>query len=153
MSASNYLKIILLGALTAGCMGAPGAAPADSALIESGLPLLEDTAVSEDWTAARPGCEGQLGTGTSLAIASVEHGLIAALDGSGHIVCVDTVEAVEAELEETGRSEDAATLVARFEASVMASEAMGIATRNYAGDPHPEPNDCLACGDPHPEPN
>lgn len=150
----RYLQVTIVAALSVGCAFGPAAAPADSSLlVEVGLPLLDETSVEEDWTAARPGCEGQLGRGISLAIASVEHGLIAALDGYGHIVCVDTVEAVSAELEETGRPEDAATLAARFEASVIAAETRRIGTRSYMGDPHPEPNDCPACGDPHPEPN
>lgn len=144
---------VLFAALAVGCMGDPSVAPADGALVDGGLPLLQDTVATEDWTAARPGCEGQLGQDVSLAIASLEHGLIAALDGFGHIVCVDTIEAVSAELEDTGRSDDATTLAARFEASAMASETSEMAARNYMGDPHPEPNDCPSCGDPHPEPN
>lgn len=154
MSLKNTTLHLIVAALAVGCVGAPDVAPADSSLLETGLPLLEDASeIGEDWTVARPGCEGQLGSRVNLAIASIEHGLIAALDLSGHIVCVDTVEAISEELEETGHTEDAATLAARYEASVTATEMMGFTARNYMGDPHPEPNDCPACGDPHPEPN
>jgi len=116
-----------------------------------GLPHLDGATAA--WWLAPPGCEGMLGSGDlSIAIASLEHHLVAAVDGSGEILCVDTVEAVGEELSDLGRGEDAAELQMRFEESELgASAAIG---ERYTGDPHPEPNDtCTNCGDPHPEPN
>lgn len=139
-----------------GCGGPATGAEAgvtDLMMDDGGLPLLDDH-TSEAWWLAPPGCEGLLSGSISIAIASLEHHLVAAVDpASGEILCVDTVEAVGAELSDLGRQDDAAELQMRFETSEMAAQAtMG---ERYTGDPHPEPNDetCLACGDPHPEPN
>lgn len=141
-------------AVLTGCT-ADAAAGASTDLIrdDGGLPLLEETADTDAWWLAPPGCEGLIsGDGVAIAIASLEHGLVAAVDPSGDIVCVDTIEAVGEELDELGRHDDAVALSNRFEASEMAAQALTIGGR-YTGDPHPEPNDCLNCGDPHPEPN
>lgn len=153
---SALLAIALLGV---GCGSAsdPGSATiAGLSMDDGGLPLLDESTSTEAWWLAPPGCEGLLRDGVSMAIASLEHGLIAAVDPAGHIVCVDTVEAVGEELDELGRHDDADALSARFATTVVLSH--GPSTVNtdrsrYRGDPHPEPNDCLSCGDPHPEPN
>lgn len=148
---------LLLACLTAiGCGGPATGAEAgvtDLMVDDGGLPLLDDQ-TNEAWWLAPPGCEGLLGaSNVSIAIASIEHHLVAAVDPiSGEIICVDTVEAVGEELSDLGRQEAASDLVLRFETSEMTAQAaMG---ERYTGDPHPEPNDtCIACGDPHPEPN
>jgi hypothetical protein len=142
-------SIALVGCGSAG----PDAEASSSDLLvdDGGLPHLDGTTAA--WWLAPPGCEGMLGArDLSIAIASLEHHLVAAVDGTGEIICVDTVEAVGEELCDLGRGEDASELQMRFEESELgASAAMG---ERYTGDPHPEPNDtCTNCGDPHPEPN
>lgn len=143
-------------------VGCGSASDASSATIggltmeDGGLPLLDDATTTEAWWLAPPGCEGLLRDQFSMAIASLEHGLIAAVDPAGHIVCVDTVEAVGEELDELGRHDDADALSERFATTVLLSHGpagVNVDRSRYMGDPHPEPNDCLSCGDPHPEPN
>lgn len=146
---------LLLGLLAVGCGGpAPGTEAGISDLMvtdDGGLPLLDENTAGA-WWLAPPGCEGLLSGDLAIAIASLEHGLVAAVDiSSGEIVCVDTVEAVGEELDQLGRHDDASELTMRFANSEMAS---GVRAERYVADPHPEPNDiCPACGDPHPEPN
>lgn len=157
--------LVALAALAAlsGCTADADAGSAIGDLIrdDGGLPLLEETASTDAWWLAPPGCEGLIdGDGVAIAIASLEHGLVAAVDSRGDIVCVDTVEAVGEELDQLGRHADAQALSTRFSTSAEMSSAprdmeapVEIGGR-YAGDPHPEPNDgCPSCGDPHPEPN
>lgn len=151
--------LLALGLLGVGCGSAsdPGAAAISSLTMDDGgLPLLDDSTTTEAWWLAPPGCEGLLRDEVSMAIASLEHGLVAALDPAGHIVCVDTVEAVGEELDELGRHEDATALSARFAATVVLSHTPATVSADrsrFRGDPNPEPNGCLSCGDPNPEPN
>jgi hypothetical protein len=153
------LACSIVALLGVGCGSAsdPGSATmAGLTMDDGGLPLLDDSTSTEAWWLAPPGCEGLLRDEISMAIASLEHGLIAAVDPTGHIICVDTVEAVGEELDELGRHDDAMALSERFEATVVLSHApssVNLDRSRYRGDPHPEPNDCLSCGDPHPEPN
>lgn len=153
------LACVVVALLGVGCGGGsdPGSATiAGLTMDDGGLPLLDESSSTEAWWLAPPGCEGLLHDEVSMAIASLEHGLIAAVDPAGHIVCVDTVEAVGEELDELGRHDDAVALSARFETTVVLSHgpsSVNLDRSRYRGDPHPEPNDCLSCGDPHPEPN
>lgn len=114
------------------------------------------------WASAAAGCEGHLGGDVIFAIASADAGLVAAVDEDGEVVCVDTVEAVEEELQETGRDEEADNLVDAFAATVArATHTDTTGTLfdgpNQEGDPDPEPNigdnRFRYAGDPDPEPN
>lgn len=153
-----------------GCMGGAGPEGASAGESPSELLVAEDDGLEQldaaEWSAAQPGCEGLLSGGEHFAVASAEHGLVAVLDADGEVVCVDTVESVEEELEETGREDEADDLVMAFMATVAANSAearssssssrFGGATRE--GDPDPEPNlgwNILGRmrGDPDPEPN
>jgi hypothetical protein len=157
LAATLYACVAVLSGCTA---DAAAGASTDLVRDDGGLPLLEETADTDAWWLAPPGCEGLIGgDGVAIAIASLEHGLVAAVDPSGDIVCVDTIEAVGEELDELGRHDDAVALSSRFEASEMAAQASEMAAQTmtiggrYTGDPHPEPSDCITCGDPHPEPS
>jgi hypothetical protein len=152
---------LLLAAALIGCGGSadPASSSIGDLVVDDGrLPTLAEAAATEDWWLAPPGCEGMLVDGCSIAVASIEHGLVAAVDPSGEVVCVDTVEAVGEELLELGRRADAEELSTRYAAttSMVMQErppASAIDRERYASDPHPEPSDCLNCGDPHPEPS
>ncbi|AKF06499.1 hypothetical protein [Sandaracinus amylolyticus] len=145
--------IVLAAALAAGgCVGsgAPGVS-SDQLLVDEGeeLGAIEPEACEE----AESGCEGLLARGVQFAIVSAEFGLIAAVESDGDVVCVDTVEAVEEELSESGRIDEAHDLVRAFEASLTPPTAFSV----RAGDPDPEPNlgfhRVILRGDPDPEPN
>ncbi|MDQ3031962.1 MAG: hypothetical protein M3Y87_06055 [Myxococcota bacterium] len=145
-----------------GCVGLPSPEAGlgnDELLVDEGQldPLARD-----DWSDALAGCEGLLDGDEHFALASAEDGLVAALGADGEVVCVDTVEAVEAELSETGQDEAADELVTAFAATIRA---LDMATdpsarfdgRTYEGDPDPQPNMAWNLpqhhGDPDPQPN
>jgi hypothetical protein len=71
-----------------------------------------------------------------------ETGLIVGLDAAGGAVCVDTVEAVNTELADSGRLTDASELVARYQITMAMRESRGTRVRRFQfeGDPNPEPN-------------
>lgn len=153
---------LVLAAALVGCGGSadPAASSIGDLVVDDGrLPTLEEAAATEDWWLAPPGCEGMLVDGCALAVASAEHGLIAAVDPSGSVVCVDTVEAIGEELLEQGRRADAEELTSRFAAtmsSMVPQDRPATSTftnERYATDRRPTPADCLTCGDPHPEPS
>lgn len=115
---------------------------------------------SESWSAADAGCEGHLVGDVRFAIASADGGLVAAVDGEGTVLCVDTVDAVEEELEDIGRTEEADGLVDAYWATIArAAEAEGARCAfdqpNREGDPQPEPSmgGIRMQADPQPEPN
>jgi hypothetical protein len=114
----------------------------------------------ENWHGAVAGCEGHLNGSERFAIATRGHGLVVAVGLDGQVVCVDTVEAVEAELESSGRQDEAAGLDAAYQASVSLghSRSLGTEGSSRSGDPDPEPNlgairARFGSGDPDPEPN
>lgn len=147
-----------------GCVagGDPDVGGSSESLLDGARAPLEQID-DERWSEASDGCEGLLeGRNLRFALASAEDHLVAAIDGDGRIVCVDTVEAVEEELEESGRSEDAEELVDAFHATLLAVRARGTRDarfdpRQHPGDPDPEPNldpsRMRFFGDPDPEPN
>src|SRR5690606_22517396 len=99
--------LIAMGALLGGCFGSPmdlGVGMTDLVEAESASEPLAKLGNGEDWQSAPAGCEGRLPQSTSVRfrVASLEDGLVAAVDDEGEIVCVDTVEAVTIELEEMG---------------------------------------------------
>lgn len=132
-----------------GCVGAPeDAGESQSWLVEvaPGTEPLESVPPSEVVNA--PGCEDRLGSNVTFAIAG--EGLVAALDAGGDVVCVDSVEDVQDELEEEGRSADAAALGDAYLVAIglgYVPSASDIA----AGDPSPQPS--MPNGDPSPQPS
>ncbi|WP_236605907.1 hypothetical protein [Sandaracinus amylolyticus] len=143
---------MLAAALAAGgCAVDAAGVSSDQLLVDDGAELaeIEPEACEE----AESGCEGLLARDVKFAIVSAEFGLIAAVESDGDVVCIDTVEAVEEELSESGRIEEAHNLVEAFEASLATPSLFGV----HAGDPDPEPNlgfrRIVLRGDPDPEPN
>jgi hypothetical protein len=154
--------VVALALPMVGCMGAtsPSDSSSDELLAADGgqLGSLEE----DDWQGALPGCDGILEGDESFAIASAEYGLVAALGADGAILCVDTVEAVEDELEETGHPEEADELVTAYAATIRALDMAGdpgarFRSRDHEGDPDPQPNTGWTrfqqAGDPDPQPN
>lgn len=158
-SKASWWLALALALPLAGCMAGPAGSSSDELLASDGQ--LESLG-EDDWSQALPGCEGVLDGDEHFAIASAEHGLVAALSPSGDILCVDTVDAVEEELAETGREEEAVELVTAYAATLraadMAREASSLFDgRTHEGDPDPQPNTGWSrfqqAGDPDPQPN
>jgi hypothetical protein len=145
-----------LAALAVGCAGgAPPVGVADSDLVISDLEPLEELEGDEE-NGAEPGCDGRLTGGERFAL--VSDGLVAAVDADGEVVCVDTVEAIEEELEEAERTEEAECLVISYVAAMARRATTPARFRRSAhqGDPDPEPNLDFSrfrrAGGPAPEP-
>ena len=146
-----------------GCVG--GAEPGEAGHSRDELLVDEgqlDPLSQEDWRGALAGCEGLLDGDEHFALASAEHGLVAAVGADGTVVCVDTVEAVEEELSEGGNEEAADELVTAFAATIRALDMASDPNarfdgREHEGDPDPQPNMAWALpvhhGDPDPQPN
>ena len=163
----NHLRTLL--ALTSlvlgGCVGAPSSfdgARSGLAEIDSGTEALPSLS-EEEWQEAPAGCEDRLGVAERLtfALASLHDHLVAAVDSSGDIVCVDTIESVQEELEEQGDEERADSLGDSFLVALTIA-AMPDADRLRAADPTPQPNTEISAmtagpgareGDPTPQPN
>ena len=147
------IAALALGLFAPGCMGGSVGVSDTGLLMADPLVLLRPSA----WAHAPASCEGLLNEEVEFAVASAEGGLVAALDDHGEVVCVGTVEAVEEELEQSGRADDAAALVEAFEATMAAREAalMGLMPPRHEGDPEPQPNmwQSVLAGDPEPQPN
>ena len=148
--------LLALGFAAAGCVGgtAPGVSSDELLLGEGQLGSLQE----DQWQSADAGCEGQIDGTVHFAIASAEFGLIAVVEADGDVLCVDTVTAVEEELEEAGLDDEADDLVTAFHAALREREAPGMRlSGTRAGDPDPEPNlgfrRIELRGDPDPEPN
>lgn len=144
--------ILLLGAFHAlvavGCAGSVG--NAEAALLES--EALEQVDLS-DVASASSSCEGLLGSVTSFAVLG-ETGLIVGVDDIGCPVCIDTVEAVQSELNLCGRRDDAGTLESRYLETVHLREARSEQITRPTwdhGDPDPEPNAPTPDGDHAPD--
>jgi len=128
------LAVLLgVGVLGVGCSSVGGAA---SDLVASEAPL--DQVGLADVESASSSCEGLLTGVTDFAVLG-ETGLVVGLDGAGSAICIDTVEAVNSELDETGRETDAVELIARYE-TTMSMRGLGIRRFVPTGDPDPEPN-------------
>ena len=112
-------------------------------------------AIGEDAWVAAPDCEGLLAGTVTFRVASLSAGLVACVDSFGHVVCVDSVEAISSDLDESGRDEEAAALAAGFVAAVRAEDtAVAISAMTTASDPEPQPNmRPRGLGDPEPQPN
>lgn len=154
------LALLALGA--SGCMGADSIGAAENGLLEidpDTVPL-ESVGSDEEWEAAPAGCEDRLDRALDFKVASSTDHLVAAVDANGVIVCVDTVESVQEELEEEGFDEEAEQLADRFLLAV------GLPDRDSltSWDPTPQPSTQLeakgpsegggmASGDPSPQPS
>ena len=149
--------ILAVGFATAGCVGGTAAGDASQGLLlgEGGqLGSIQE----DEWQDADAGCEGQIDSSVRFAIASAEFGLIAVVEADGDVLCVDTVTAVEEELEEAGLGDAAHDLVTAFHAALRSHDTHGMRlSGTRAGDPDPEPNlgfrRIQLRGDPDPEPN
>jgi len=144
----NTLGALLV--LATGC-GAPDVGGAPSALLgDQTAPL--PSVPAQAWMAAPPGCEGLLGGEQTFAVAASGPNLVAVLSPDGSIVCVDTLQAVEQDLQDSGHPDQARALVRAYDASTDGR----FRSPNRWGDPDPEPNigwSCVRHGDPDPEPN
>lgn len=147
--------LLAVGFAAAGCVGgtAPRASSDELLVGEGQLGSIEEA----EWEDADAGCEGQIDGSVHFAIASAEFGLIAVVEADGDVKCVDTVEAVEEELEEAGLDDEASDLVSAFHAALRHQEERATYLNTRAGDPDPEPNlgfrRIQLRGDPDPEPN
>lgn len=161
--------LVAICVLLAGCMGSPvdPGAGLGGELIEvaPGTEPLDPLDEEHEWQEAPAGCEGRLPAlaWVTFRIASLNDGLVAAIDFAGHIVCVDTIESVQAELEQQGEGDRADELGDRFLVAVTLSmpDPMGV----LRADPTPQPNIQISgmrpcgggggshCGDPTPQPN
>ncbi len=104
------------------------------------------------WVAA-PDCDGLVTASVSFRVASLSAGLVAGIDASGEVICVDSVEAISSDLDESGREEDAEALAASFVAAAHAEE-MAVGLGDMTSDPEPQPNSRpRGIGDPEPQPN
>jgi hypothetical protein len=153
------LPVLALAAL--GCAAHPDDVGAGGSPLVEVSPGTEPLApvASSAWEQAPESCEGQLTEGLHFELASETDGLVAAVDDSGDIVCVDSVESVEQELESEGREEDAedlrdSYLVAIGCAFVQSPDGFTM------GDPSPQPStnpiqvgDGTRTGDPSPQPS
>ena len=145
-----------VGLALSGCVGSEPVA-ASSSLYGAGSSSLQGL-TREQWASAHAGCEGLLGETVAFAIASADYELVAAIAHDGRVLCIDTLEAVEEELDESGRGAEADALASRVRALALLTDAarMGIGNGpDRAGDPDPEPNAPWASDffDPDPEPN
>ncbi len=136
--AAALVAFAALACLGVGCSTATGGTSAD-------LFMSEDTLSQvglADVESASSSCEDLLAGVTDFAVLG-ETGLVVGLDATGGAVCIDTVDAVNSELSEDGRSNDALALVARYEATMaVRGHGQGPFLRRIAlgGDPDPEPN-------------
>lgn len=162
----SHLRILLLlvSLALAGCVGAPssfGGASSGVLEIDSGTEALGSLGDDEEWQEAPAGCGDLLDSERlTFMLASLHDHLVAAVDSSGDIVCVDTVESVQAELEEQGEEERAAELGDSFLVALTIAAMPNSDLR--AADPTPQPNTELPSmsprmgpqeGDPTPQPN
>ncbi len=155
------LLLAILGSLLAGCVGGVEPGSSASGLVEI-TPETEPLASvpTEVWVAAPAGCEDLLAAAVTFRLASAADGLVAAMDAAGRVVCVDTVDAVQEELQEEGDDARADQLGAQF---LLAAGLAGFPSPEMlvAGDPTPQPNvgasapsmAGAANGDPTPQPN
>ncbi len=152
-----HLLALLVAASLVGCVSPTSFSGSQRGLTEldpSTEPL--ERIGGDEWTMAPQDCQGRLSDPAELTfrMASVDEHLVAAVDEDGVVVCVDTVEDVQDELEVRGESARAAELGDQFllgtvhAAEVLhpasspvralaPEEAMGGAN---AGDPTPQPN-------------
>lgn len=125
------LCLALFGEMVTGCTVPADLAPYEydgvDARIEADVTAL-GTATSD---AAHPGCEGYLTRAT--AFAATQSGLVVAYDDRGIALCIDTLDAVATELDETDRNDTADRLRRSYARWVNAHTLC-------SGDPNPQPS-------------
>jgi hypothetical protein len=165
MKNKNYSARLLCAAacalLWAGCAGDPAVTGAGAPLLTASvaaLPALPEDAIGM----APPDCAGRLGNvGAShlrFEVASLTAGLVAVVDGSGSVICVDSVSDVQSDLTSSGQTTEADAVVAGFLAAVHEADGQGasISSGRALPDPEPQPNSRPRPGtmpDPEPQPN
>jgi hypothetical protein len=159
----NSLRALLALALcVAGLTGCAG----DPLVTGDGAPLFGPDATPLPTASAEaidmaPDCAGRLGniSGSQLSfeVASLSAGLVAVVNGSGEVICVDSVSDVTSDLDATGQSEAANAVVEGFLAAVHQADGHNVhlSSPTYGGDPEPQPNvrGVGALPDPEPQPN
>lgn len=149
--------LVALALTVAGCAGDPAVTGHGSPLLGPDFPPLPEAARGV-LDMPSPDCAGRLGanaTGLRFEVASLQAGLIAVVDGGGHVVCVDTVSAVQSDLNASGRTAEATAVVDGFLAAVHESDARATRVSGRAlPDPEPQPNTQPSrLPDPEPQPN
>jgi hypothetical protein len=153
MVVRSYAGWLVAASLAAtGCLGSPDDVGRSTELLAvADAPLPNVT--NHQWMSAPSDCEGQLTGSETFAVADGAGDLVAALR-DGAVVCVDTLESIEHELERVGFSYTARVLHCRYAAwadSVALTTFVGYAM----GDPSPQPArppGATADGDPSPQP-
>jgi hypothetical protein len=141
--------------LAPGCMGASDVVSGGTSGLVEIDPYTAPLAPLEGmgWQAAPAGCEDRLVGEVTFKLASADDGLVAAVDAEGSVVCVDTVESVQDELEEQGEEERAEELGDQF----LLAAGLGDLPPHEdfaAGDPTPQPSlDGSEKDDPSPQPS
>jgi hypothetical protein len=156
------LGAVSVGAVSLGVVGCAG----DPAVGGEGSPLLGPAAIplpeapSGALDMAPPDCAGRLtNVGAShlrFTVASLSAGLVAVVDGSGSVICVDSVSDVQSDLDSTGQTDEAAAVVAGFTAAAHQADGRDarFSGRALPGDPEPQPNiQPTKLPDPEPQPN
>ena len=165
MRGLHYFFTLLLASLLAvGCTLDTGGVSASS-LYEAPpgvLPLASiDTA---EWEVAPAGCEDRIPENVTFEIARGANGLLVAVNDQGDAVCTDTYEAIQEELEDKGRGDDADDLEASISVTLgyntPGDEAEDVGFDPTADDPSPQPSrpamempDDPSRDDPSPQPS
>lgn len=145
-------------AAVVGCAGDPLVSGEGAPLYGPNVPPLPIAMPGAFDTA--PDCAGRLGNVQQLhltfEVASLSAGLVVVVDSSGEVVCVDSVSDVSSDLDASGQSDAADSLIASFQATAHQADGRDarFAGRILPGDPEPQPNDRPgAIPDPEPQPN
>jgi len=148
--AMNHQKRTLRRGLTAialslffglvGCAGDPAVSSEGGPLLGPSVAPLPTAAV--ELLSMAPDCAGRLSnilaSNLHFEVASLNAGLVAAVDGAGSVVCVDSVSDVQSDLDSSGQSVEADAVVAGFFAAVSQSDERPISRvlgGVYPGDP------------------
>ncbi len=151
--------LLAMLSLSACAGGDPAVAGEGSPLLGPGVtPLPAAPLGALDMTP--PDCAGRLSNvGAShfhFTVASLSAGLVAVVDGTGNVICVDSVSDVRSDLDASGQTAEADAVVAGFLAAAHQSDGRDarFSGRALPGDPEPQPNiDPSTLPDPEPQPN
>lgn len=135
---SAGLAALLLPVFATGCIGYDEVGSATESGLSEVTPIPLGVLGDEDeWIHAPAGCEDRLDVNHAFVVASAPDSLVAALDrDTGEVVCVDSLESVQTELETEGREDDARELAQRFEFTrVLLPD-----THEIWDDPSPQPS-------------
>ena len=150
-----WLGLAVALTVATGCVGADPAGASRSGASRSGasrsglaeansevIPL--ERLEQRGWISAPAGCEDLLGVEVSFRVASARDSLVAAVGRSGEIICVDSIESVQIELEQDGRADEAEELVERFFTAVVDVPC----SEDLWDDPSPQPSHDFDVEDP-----